>query len=142
MISYFEINTLKKTNFIDITDEVRNSINSGFNKPDSDNKESFSTSGLCLIYTPHTTAGIIINENADPDVVLDIQNFLKSIIPAGTKFNHSEGNSDAHIKSSIIGNSRIVPVLNGKLLLGRWEGIFLCEFDGPRTRKVIVAAIG
>ncbi|RZD16238.1 MAG: YjbQ family protein [Candidatus Acididesulfobacter guangdongensis] len=140
-MSDFEINTLKKTNFIDITDEVRNSMNSCFNKPDSGNKEAFSTSGLCLIYTPHTTAGIIINENADPDVVLDIQNFLKSIIPAGIKFNHAEGNSDAHVKSSIIGNSRIVPILNGKLLLGRWEGIFLCEFDGPRTRKVIVAAV-
>ncbi|MHB1665790.1 MAG: secondary thiamine-phosphate synthase enzyme YjbQ [bacterium] len=140
MISDFEINTLKKTNFIDITNEVINSINSGFNKQDSDNKGTLSN-GLCLIYTPHTTAGIIINENADPDVALDIQNFLKGIIPAGIKFNHAEGNSDAHIKSSIIGNSRIVPVLNGKLLLGRWEGIFLCEFDGPRTRKVIVAAI-
>ncbi|MHB1680982.1 MAG: secondary thiamine-phosphate synthase enzyme YjbQ [bacterium] len=141
MISDFEINTLKKTNFIDITNEVRKSINLGFDKQDFDNKESFSKSGLCLIYTPHTTAGIIINENADPDVVLDIQNFLKGIIPEDIKFNHAEGNSDAHIKSSIIGNSRIVPVLNGKLLLGRWEGIFLCEFDGPRTRKVIVAAI-
>jgi secondary thiamine-phosphate synthase enzyme len=141
MISDFEINTFKKTNFIDITNEVRNSINLGLNKQDFDNRESSSKSGLCLIYTPHTTAGIIINENADPDVALDIQNFLNGIIPAGIKFNHAEGNSDAHIKSSIIGNSRIVPILNGKLLLGRWEGIFLCEFDGPRTRKVIVAAI-
>ena len=140
MISDFEIKTLKKTNFIDITNEVRNSIKSGFTKLDLGNKEIFS-SGLCLIYTPHTTAGIIINENADPDVTLDIQNFLRGIIPAGIKFKHTEGNSDAHIKSSIIGNSRIVPVLNGQLLLGRWEGIFLCEFDGPRTRKVIVAAI-
>jgi secondary thiamine-phosphate synthase enzyme len=143
MILDFEINTLKKTNFIDITDKVRNLINFSLDKPDSDNKESSSaaTNGLCLIYTPHTTAGIIINENADSDVVLDIQNFLKTIVPVGTKFNHIEGNSDAHIKSSIIGNSRIVPVLNGKLLLGRWEGIFLCEFDGPRTRKVIIAVI-
>jgi secondary thiamine-phosphate synthase enzyme len=141
MISDFEINTLKKTNFIDITDEVINSINSSFKKHDLNDKDTSSKSGLCLIYTPHTTAGIIINENADSDVTLDIQNFLKGIIPSGIKFNHAEGNSDAHIKSSIIGNSRIVPVLNGKLLLGRWEGIFLCEFDGPRTRKVIVAAI-
>ncbi|MHB1645932.1 MAG: secondary thiamine-phosphate synthase enzyme YjbQ [bacterium] len=140
MISDFEINTLKKTNFIDITNEVINSIKLGFAKLDTDNNEIF-LSGLCLIYTPHTTAGIIINENADADVTLDIQNFLKGIMPAGIKFNHAEGNSDAHIKSSIIGNSRIVPVLNGKLLLGRWEGIFLCEFDGPRTRKVIIAAI-
>ena len=140
MISDFEINTLKKTNFIDITNEVINSIKLGFAKLDTDNNEIF-LSGLCLIYTPHTTAGIIINENADADVVSDIQNFLNGIIPAVIKFNHAEGNSDAHIKSSIIGNSRIVPVLNGKLLLGRWEGIFLCEFDGPRTRKVIIAAI-
>ena len=140
MISDFEINTLKKTNFIDITNEVINSIKSGFAKLDTGNKEIFS-SGLCLIYIPHTTAGIIINENADPDVALDIQNFLNGIIPAGIKFNHAEGNSDAHIKSSIIGNSRIVPVLNGKLLLGRWESIFLCEFDGPRTRKVIIVII-
>ncbi|RZD19136.1 MAG: YjbQ family protein [Candidatus Acididesulfobacter diazotrophicus] len=143
-MSDFEINTLKKTNFIDITDEVINSINSCFKKcdlNDLNDKDTSLKSGLCLIYTPHTTAGIIINENADSDVVSDIQNFLKGIIPAGIKFNHAEGNSDAHIKSSIIGNSRIVPVLNGKLLLGRWEGIFLCEFDGPRTRKVIIAAI-
>ncbi len=94
--------------------------------------------GICIIYTPHTTAGIIINENADPDVKRDILMMLKKIVPENISYSHTEGNSPAHIKSAVIGNSRIVPINKGKLSLGTWEGIFFCEFDGPRRRKVYV----
>ncbi len=98
--------------------------------------------GICLIYTPHTTAGIIINENADPDVKRDILMMLKKLVPESIPYSHTEGNSPAHIKSAIIGNSRIVPINKGKLSLGTWEGIFFCEFDGPRRRKVYLEVLG
>ena len=94
--------------------------------------------GICIIYTPHTTSGIMINENADPDVKRDILMMLNRLVPEGIPYSHTEGNSPAHIKSAVIGNSRIVPINKGKLCLGTWEGIFLCEFDGPRRRKVYI----
>jgi secondary thiamine-phosphate synthase enzyme len=95
--------------------------------------------GICVLFTQHTTCGMTINENADPDVKSDMLGFLHRLIPQyEPNFKHFEHNSDAHIKSSIVGSSVTVPFENGKLLLGRWQGIYLCEFDGPRERKVIV----
>jgi secondary thiamine-phosphate synthase enzyme len=95
--------------------------------------------GICVCFTKHTTCGITINENADPDVKSDMLGFLQRLIPQyEPNFKHFEHNSDSHIKSSLVGASATIPFENGKLLLGRWQGIYLCEFDGPRERKVVV----
>jgi len=95
--------------------------------------------GICVLFTQHTTCGLTINENADPDVKSDMLLFLKNLIPQYYEgFQHIEHNSDAHIKSSLVGSSVTLPFENGKLLLGRWQGIFLCEFDGARERKVLM----
>jgi len=95
--------------------------------------------GICVAFSLHTTCGITVNENADPDVQSDMLGFFKKLIPQyESDFKHSEENSDAHIKTSIVGSSATVPFSDGKLLLGRWQGIYLCEFDGPRERKVVV----
>lgn len=102
--------------------------------------ESGVRDGLCIVYTPHTTAAVTINENADPDVVQDILSGLSRIIPEDG-FDHSEGNSPAHIKSSIIGASETLIIKDGKLRLGTWQGIYFCEFNGPRTRKVLVKVL-
>lgn len=96
--------------------------------------------GLCLVYCPHTTAGIIVNENADSDVVNDLLNALEKMVP-NIKFNHSEGNSDAHLKSTLVGCEKNFIIQNGKLVLGTWQGIFFAEFDGPRERKVFVKVV-
>ncbi len=95
--------------------------------------------GICVLFTQHTTCGLTINENADPDVQSDMLGFLNRLIPQhDDHFEHFEHNSDAHIKSSLVGSSVTVPFQKGKLLLGRWQGIYLCEFDGPRERRVLV----
>lgn len=125
-----EISSSSKEEMIDITSKVKKIV-----------EEEGIQNGICLIYTPHTTAGIIINENADPDVKRDILTMLKKIVPENLPYSHSEGNAPAHIKSAIIGNSRIIPLNKGSLSLGTWEGIFFCEFDGPRRRKVYVEII-
>ena len=105
-------------------------------------KEEGRVDGVCVLYTRHTTCGLTINENADPDVRHDMLLFLKNTIPQYYEgFRHFEHNSDAHIKSSIVGSSVTIPFENGRLLLGRWQGIFLCEFDGPRERQVVVTFI-
>ena len=108
----------------DITNDVNAVLPAGFN-------------GLCVVFSTHTTAGITINENADPDVVGDIVSFLDGMVPWNhNAFRHAEGNSAAHIKSSLVGFSQAIPVENGCLDLGTWQGVYLCEFDGPRTRRV------
>ena len=95
--------------------------------------------GLCCVFSKHTTAGVTVNENADPDVCSDIVLFLDKMVPwRDSMFRHSEGNSAAHIKSSIVGFSQTIPVQDGSLCLGTWQGIYFCEFDGPRSRKVQV----
>jgi secondary thiamine-phosphate synthase enzyme len=99
------------------------------------------TDGICVVYCPHTTAGITINENADPDVVRDMLFALSKTCPERPEFRHIEGNSSAHVKVSIIGSSVTVIIENGRLLLGRWQGIYFCEFDGPRTRSYYVKVI-
>ena len=99
--------------------------------------------GICVCFSQHTTCGLTINENADPDVKSDMLGFLQRLIPQyDPNFKHFEHNSDAHIKSSLVGSSVTLPFQGGKLLLGRWQGIYLCEFDGPRERKVIVQIVG
>ena len=95
-------------------------------------------SGISLVYTPHTTAAVTINENADPDVPRDILAALNCAIPLSANYQHREGNSAAHVKSSLVGASEMVIIENGSLVLGTWQSIFFCEFDGPRTRKVII----
>lgn len=101
--------------------------------------ESKVESGICHLYVPHTTAAITINEAADPSVVSDIERTLSKLVPEGDRaYRHTEGNSDAHIKSSMIGVTQEVFVENGNLVLGTWQGIFFCEFDGPRRRRVLI----
>ena len=105
-------------------------------------REKVLSEGICVIFTQHTTCGLTINENADPDVKIDMLGFLRRLIPQyDPNFKHFEHNSDAHIKSSLVGSSITVPFENGKLCLGRWQGIYLCEFDGPRKRSVQVTII-
>ncbi|QNU68104.1 YjbQ family protein [Ruminiclostridium herbifermentans] len=96
------------------------------------------TDGICVVYCPHTTAGITINENADPDVVHDILLGLKAAFPDRKEFLHCEGNSSAHLKASCVGSSATVIIKGGRLLLGTWQGIYFCEFDGPRNRKFFI----
>jgi secondary thiamine-phosphate synthase enzyme len=99
-------------------------------------------SGICHVYMPHTTAGLTINENADPDVARDILAGLARLIPATGDYRHAEGNSDAHIKASMMGFSVMVPVIDGRLALGTWQAIYFCEFDGPRQRHVMIGITG
>ncbi len=94
--------------------------------------------GLCHVYVPHTTAGITINENADPDVVRDMEMAFDRMVPRDSGYHHAEGNSDSHIKTTLVGSSQTIFVEKGELQLGRWQGIFFCEFDGPRQREVWV----
>jgi secondary thiamine-phosphate synthase enzyme len=98
-------------------------------------------SGICLIYTPHTTAAITINENADPDVPRDILAALDRVVPFSANYRHAEGNSAAHVKASLVGASELIIIEKGRLVLGTWQSIFFCEFDGPRTRKVLISII-
>lgn len=121
-----KVRSERREELLEITDEVKRYI------PESGE-------GICVLFTQHTTCGLTINENADPDVKRDFLLFLKNTIPQYYNgFRHFEHNSDAHIKSSLVGTSVTVPFENGRLLLGRWQGIYLCEFDGARERKVLI----
>ncbi len=124
-----QVKTNKREELIDITSKVQSYIK------DKDIKDGFVT-----VFIPHTTAGVTINENADPDVARDIISKLNKEIPQNEGYAHAEGNSDAHIKSSLVGPSLQVLVNSGNLVLGTWQGIYFCEFDGPRTRKVYLKA--
>jgi secondary thiamine-phosphate synthase enzyme len=130
LLMEFTIRTRARTDLIDITGHVEKLIN-----------ESGVKEGVCCIFVPHTTAAITLNEHADPDVVMDISKELSKIVPRDDNYSHSEGNSDAHIKTSIVGSSEFIPIKDGRLYLGTWQGIFFCEFDGPRTRRVLVKVI-
>ncbi|MEJ5361019.1 MAG: secondary thiamine-phosphate synthase enzyme YjbQ [Spirochaetota bacterium] len=127
----FQVKTTKKEELIDITAKVADAV-----------AHMNITSGLCAIYVPHTTAAVTINENADPTVQKDIMAGLQHLKLESLQYAHLEGNSPAHIKSSIIGCWAIVIVEKGRLQLGTWQGIYFCEFDGPRTRNVFVQCIG
>jgi secondary thiamine-phosphate synthase enzyme len=98
-------------------------------------------SGICYLYVPHTTAGILINENADPEVAADIEAALARLVPRSSEYKHAEGNSDSHIKTALVGASATIFISGGQLELGRWQGIFFCEFDGPRTRLLRVKIV-
>ncbi|WP_022849886.1 secondary thiamine-phosphate synthase enzyme YjbQ [Limisalsivibrio acetivorans] len=124
------VQTSSRSQLIDITKELKRLI-----------RKNEWKDGLLAVWTPHTTAAITVNENADPDVPADITSFLNNKIPKNWGFSHMEGNSDAHIKSSLVGCSETIMVEDGKMLLGTWQGIFFCEFDGPRNRKVWVKFI-
>ncbi len=130
MMQSFDVRTSTQTEFINITRSVQEAV-----------KKIGIRDGICIIFIPHTTAGVTINENADPSVVRDILMELNKIIPFKNQYQHMEGNSPAHIKSSLVGCSQIVLIESGKLVLGTWQGIFFCEFDGPRSRKVHIKVV-
>ena len=121
------VKTKEQTEFIDITSEVQKVVSS------SDVRD-----GLCMVYVPHTTAAVTINESADSSVKADMLMVLNEMVPWDAGYRHLEGNSPAHIKSTLVGASELINVENNSLVLGTWQGIFFCEFDGPRTRKVHV----
>ena len=130
MLYRISIKTSSHTDFIDITSKVREIV-----------RQSKVEEGLCVIYVPHTTAGVFINENADPDVVYDVKNHLEKLVPWINNYKHLEGNAAAHIKSILTGNSISVIIDKGDLLLGTWQGIFFAEFDGPRSRNVFIKIV-
>ena len=124
------LQTNSRVEMLDITASVQAEVNS----------EKISN-GLCIIFSPHTTAAITINENADPDVPRDIIAVLDRSVPLSANYRHAEGNSAAHVKSSLIGASELVIIEKGRLVLGTWQSVFFCEFDGPRSRKVLISII-
>jgi len=121
----FTVKSKSRTQLIDITSEIQKAVRS-----------SGISEGLCMLYVPHTTAAITINESADPSVASDIMMVLNEVIPWKADYRHLEGNSPAHIKSTLVGASEVIAIESGSLVLGTWQGIFFCEFDGPRTRSV------
>ena len=127
MIKQLRVQTKAKTELVDITQGVQRLVT-----------ESGIRSGICYVYVPHTTSGITINENTDPNVGRDILKELNKVIPFDDHYGHNEGNSAAHIKSTLVGVSKSVIVEEGRLVLGTWQAIFYCEFDGPRDRRVYV----
>ena len=103
--------------------------------------ESGTQSGTCFLFVPHTTAAILINENDDPALQKDLDNFLKSLAPRDSNYHHNDGNCDAHLKAAVIGNSKSLLVESGRLVLGRWQGVFFCDFDGPRRRELRIKVV-
>ncbi len=127
-----KVRSREREEMVEFTDEVRRRL-----------RESGAREGVCVLFVQHTTAGLTVNENADPDVPRDILHALRTLIPQhGMDFRHNEENSDAHLKTSLVGTSVTVPFADGELLLGRWQGIFLCEFDGGRERQIVIDIIG
>ena len=121
------VKTDRRTQLLDVTAQVQTAVAS-----------SGVVNGVCYLYVPHTTAAITINECADPDVARDVEGALDRLIPTAGPYRHSEGNSDSHVKAVVVGASEVIYVEAGKLVLGRWQGVFFCEFDGPRERRLIV----
>lgn len=119
-----------RTELLDITDKVKDAV-----------AQSQVGSGVCFVYVPHTTAAVAVNESYDSDVARDITAALSKLVPHRGGYAHSEGNSDAHIKAAMVGSCQAIPVEEGRLALGRWQGVFFCEFDGPRTRRVHIQTI-
>jgi secondary thiamine-phosphate synthase enzyme len=131
MITTLNVRTRERNEILDITGEVRRVV-----------RESGVREGLCVVYVPHTTAGVTINENADPDVKRDMLAKLSALVPEGEQYyRHDEGNSDSHVKTSLVGPSITLIVEEGELVLGTWQGIYFCEFDGPRQRECHVKAV-
>ncbi len=130
MVRYINVRSKSRNELVDITEMVQEEV-----------KAAGITKGVCYLYVPHTTAGIAINEGADPSVQRDIINALNRLVPHEMNYSHREGNADAHIKAAIIGSSSNVIIEEGKLLLGTWQSIFFCEFDGPRHRRIAIKFI-
>ncbi|MFZ3122009.1 MAG: secondary thiamine-phosphate synthase enzyme YjbQ [Thermodesulfovibrionales bacterium] len=130
MLRYINVRSSQRSEFIDITEKINEVI-----------KEAGILSGICYVYIPHTTAAVTINEGADPSVHRDIQNALTRLVPQEMNYSHREGNADAHIKSSIIGTSQLVIIDEGRLVLGTWQAVYFCEFDGPRHRRATLKLI-
>ncbi|RLE55484.1 MAG: YjbQ family protein [Candidatus Methanomethylicota archaeon] len=126
-----EVKTKRKVEFVDITETIREMVS-----------KSRIENGICIIFVPHTTAGITVNENYDPNVTRDIIENLRRNVPDKDDYKHLEGNSPAHIKSTLVGHSLTLIINEGEIVLGRWQGIFLCEFDGPRRRKIFIETMG
>lgn len=131
MIKQISIKTARRVEMVDITAEVQKAV-----------RESGLDAGVCHVFVPHTTAGVTINEGADPSVARDIEAFLSKVVPHGSAFTHAEGNSDSHIKTLMTGSSETIFVEGGRLVLGTWQAVFFCEYDGPRARKVLVKLHG
>jgi secondary thiamine-phosphate synthase enzyme len=131
MIKNINVKTRSRIEFVNITSDVQKVVS-----------DSGIKNGVCYVYVPHTTAGVTINEGADPSVARDIESMLSKLIPHSAGYRHMEGNSDAHIKTSLVGSSENVIIDGGKLFLGTWQAIFFCEFDGARSRRVTVKVIG
>src|SRR3954466_6511809 len=126
-----KVSSHQREELVEFTDQVQNRLT-----------ESGAQEGVVVLYVQHTTAGLTVNENADPDVPRDMLHALRTLIPQhGMGFRHGEENSDAHIKASLVGPSVTIPFADGRLLLGRWQGIFMCEFDGPRQREVVLTIV-
>ncbi len=121
------VRTSQREELVDITEQVQSVV-----------MRSGVRNGICWLFVPHTTAAITVNENADPSVKVDILEQLRRLLPPNLAYHHTEGNADAHIKAVLVGNSLAVPIVNSRLRLGTWQGVFFCEFDGPRTRRVWV----
>ena len=121
------VRTERRTQLLEVTAGVAKMV-----------QDSGVQSGVCYVYVPHTTAGVIINENDDPEVAADIESALERLVPKGANYRHAEGNADSHIKTALVGSSAAIFISGGQLELGRWQGIFFCEFDGPRTRRLQV----
>jgi secondary thiamine-phosphate synthase enzyme len=130
MLQYIQLSSLSRNELIDITARVQEIV-----------RKSGVSSGVAHLCCLHTTAGITVNEGADPDVRHDISRFLNTLVPVDANFDHAEGNSDAHVKSTLVGVSETLLIESGKLLLGTWQSVYFCEFDGPRSRKVAVKII-
>src|SRR2546428_8573468 len=124
------VKTDRRTQLLDVTAQVQKAV-----------LATRIARGTCYLYVPHTTAAITINECADPDVARDVEGALDRLIPAARPYRHSEGNSDSHVKSVLVGASQIIHVEGGKLVLGRWQGVFFCEFDGPRDRRLQIKVV-
>lgn len=131
MFHTLTVPTRSRETLVDLTSEVRALV-----------ARSGVQEGLAVVMSPHTTAGITVNENSDPDVPRDMLHWLRTRIPQSGEFHHGEGNSDAHLKASLFGVSQVLPVHEGQIVLGTWQAIFLAEFDGPRTRRVHVQIMG
>lgn len=125
MFKQISVRTTSRSQFVDITDEVTDAI-----------RDASIKDGICVLFVPHTTAAVTINEGADPSVARDILSKISSLVPVSDNYSHSEGNSDAHIKSSIISCSATIIIDGGQPVLGTWQSIYFCEFDGPRSRKI------
>ena len=129
-IAVVRVKTRRRTELVDVTDEVRRAV-----------AASGVVDGVCHVYVPHTTAGVTINEHFDPDVATDLEGVFERLVPREGPYRHAEGNSDSHAKAVLTGTSQMIFVEAAKLMLGQWQGVFFCEFDGPRERKMWVKVV-